>query len=64
MVNEYNNKYHSTIKRKSVGIKSSTYIDFGKGNNKKNPKFKVCIDVRTLKYRKVFAEDYFPSLSE
>ena len=26
-VNKYNNKYHSTIKKKPVGVKPSTYID-------------------------------------
>ena len=47
MVNEYNNKYHSTTKMKSVDIMSSTYIDFGIENNKKNHIFKVCDDART-----------------
>ena len=30
----YNNTYHSAIKIKRVDIKSSTYIDFDKKNNK------------------------------
>ena len=29
IVNEYNNKYHSTIKRQPANVKSSTYINFG-----------------------------------
>ena len=29
-VNKYNNTYHSTIKRKSIDAKTSTYIDFNK----------------------------------
>ena len=33
IVNVYNNTYHSTIKMKSIDIKSSTYIDFNVGNN-------------------------------
>ena len=33
IVNEYNNTCHSTIKMKPAGVKSSTYIDFGKDNN-------------------------------
>ena len=38
IVNKYNNTY-STIKMKPVVIKSSTYIDFNKKNNKEDPKF-------------------------
>ena len=34
---------------KHVDIKSSTYIDFDKENNKEGPKFKVGDNVRTLK---------------
>ena len=38
---QYGNTYHSTIKEKPADIKSRTYIDFNKGNNKEDPKFKV-----------------------
>ena len=38
---KYNNTYHSTIKMKPVNVKSSTYIDFNKKNNKENHKLKV-----------------------
>ena len=44
--NEYNNTYQSTIKVKFVYVKSSIYIDFGKENNKKDPKFKFRDHVR------------------
>ena len=40
-LNKYNNTYHSTIKMKLVDVKSSTYLDFNKKNNKEDPKFKV-----------------------
>ena len=30
IVNKYNNTYHSTIKIKSIDVKSSTYIDLDK----------------------------------
>ena len=30
LVNKCNNTYHSNIKMKPVGVKSSTYIDFDK----------------------------------
>ena len=46
IVNKYNNTYHSTIKMKPVDVKSSTYIDFNKDNNKEDPKFKVDDHVR------------------
>ena len=47
IVNKYNNSYHSTIKMKSVDLKSSTYIDFNQENNKEDPKFEVGDHVRT-----------------
>ena len=37
IVNKYNNTHHSTIKMKPVDVKSSTYTDFNKKNNEKNP---------------------------
>ena len=40
-VNKYNNTYYRTIKIKSVDIKSSTYIDFGKENNDNDPIYDV-----------------------
>ena len=39
IVNKFNNTYHSTIKVKPVDVKTITYVDFGKENNKKDPKF-------------------------
>ena len=39
--NKYNNTYHNTIKMKPVDVKSSTYIDFSKEINDKDPKFKI-----------------------
>ena len=41
IVNKYNNTYHRTIQMKPVGVKSSTYMNFGVRNNEKDPKFKV-----------------------
>ena len=51
--------YHSTIKMKSVDIKSSTYIDFNKENNKEEPKFKVGDHVRISKYKILFQKVTF-----
>ena len=36
IVNQYNNKYHTTIKMKPVDVKGNTYIDFKKESNDKN----------------------------
>ena len=38
IVKEYNNKYHTSIKMKPADVKNSTYIDFKKETNDKNPK--------------------------
>ena len=62
-VNKYNT-YHSTIKMKSVDLKSSTYIDFNKENNKKNLKFEIGYHVRIWKYKNAFVKSYFPIWSE
>ena len=37
IVNQYNNKYHTTITMKPVDVKGNTYIDFKKESNDKNP---------------------------
>ena len=50
IVNEYNNKYHRTIKMKPVDVKSGIYINFNKENDKEDPKFKVSDNARLLKY--------------
>ena len=47
-----------------VSVKSSTYIDFNKENNKGNAKFKISDNVRILKCKNIYAESYVPNLSE
>ena len=54
IVNEYNNRYHRTIKMKPVDVKDNTYIDFKKEVNDKDPKFKVGYYVRISKYKNIF----------
>ena len=49
---------------KPVDVKSSTYIDFNKENNKEDPKFKVSDHVRIAKYENIFAKVYAPNWSE
>ena len=57
-VNEYNNRYHSTIRMKPVDVKSSTYIDFDVENNNKSPKFEIDDHVSPTKYKNIFAKVY------
>ena len=55
-VNKYNNTCHGTTKMKLVGVKSNALIDSGKRTNDKNSKFKIGDNVRTSKYRNIFAK--------
>ena len=50
IVNKYNNTYHSAIKMKPAGVKSSTYIDSSKDNNK-DPK--IGDTIRITKYQNI-----------
>ena len=56
-----NTTIHSTIKMKPVNLKSSTYIEFKKENNKEDPKFEIGDHVRTSKYENIFAKGYTPN---
>ena len=49
---------------KHVGIKYNTYIDYKKGVNNKDLKFKVGDYVRISKYKNIFAKAYMPNWSE
>ena len=65
IANKYNNTYHSTIKIKRADVKSSTFIDCDKKNNKdKKGKFKVGGNVRILKHKNIFAKGYVPNWSQ
>ena len=56
IVNECNMTYHRAITMNPIDVKSNTYIDFGKENNGKYPKFQVGDHVRISKYINVFAK--------
>ena len=56
IVKEYNSKYHTSIKMKTVDVKDNTYINFEKEVNDQDPKFKVGDHVRISKYRNIFAK--------
>ena len=64
IVNGRNVTYLITIKLMSTDVKSSIYIDFGIGNNDKDPKFKVLDHFRISKYKNILAKVYFPNWSE
>ena len=64
IVNKYNNTYYSTIKMKTVDVKSNTYIDSSKEINDKDPKFKISDFVRILKYKNIFANVFTLNYSE
>ena len=64
IVNEYNNTYHRTIKKKPIDVKDNSYINIGKEANDKDPKFKVGDHVRMSKYKNIFAKDYTPHWSK
>ena len=61
-VNEYNNTYHRT--RQNIDVKDSTYIDFEKEVNDKDPKFKMVDHVRISKYKNISAKGYMSNWSE
>ena len=56
IVNKYNNIYHSTIKRKSLDVKSNTYIGSSKEINNNDPKFKISDTARISKYKNLFVK--------
>ena len=49
---------------KPVDVKSSTYVDFDKKNNKEDPKFEVGNHVVIWKYKNIFAKGYISNWSE
>ena len=49
---------------KPVDVKSNTYINSGKENNNKDPKFKISDIVRILKHKNIFAKGYTPNWLE
>ena len=64
IANRYNNKHQSTIKMKSVDIKSNRYIDSNVEIKNKDPDFKIGNIVKISKYKNIFAKGYTPNWSE
>ena len=61
IVDEYNNKYHRTIKMKPIDVKDNTYVNTDKEVSNKDPKFKVGDYVRISKYKNIFAKGCTPN---
>ena len=49
---------------KPIDVKNNTYIDFGKENNNKDPKFQVGDHIRISKYKNISVKVYAPNWSE
>ena len=60
-MNKYNNKYHKIIFKKPVDLNPTMHVDFNKENYKEGPKFRVGDNIRTSKYRNIFAKGYVPN---
>ena len=61
-VNKCNNAYHNTMK--PINVKSITYINLNKENNKEDSRFNVDLHVRTSKHKNIFAKGYTTNWSE
>ena len=61
VVHKCNITNYSTIKMKPVNVMWSRYFNFDKENNKEDPKFKVGIHLRILKYKKFWESVTFQS---
>ena len=64
IVNKYNNTVHRTNKTKPSDITDDYYAEYNENFNKKDPKFKVCDNVITSKYKNFFAKGYTTNWSE
>ena len=60
-INNPNSTYHSTMK--PADVKWNTNIEYSKGINNKNAKFKVSDNVIISKYQNIFAKGYNPNWS-
>ena len=49
---------------KPASVKSSTYVDFNRENDKEGPNFNTGDHVRISKYKNIFAKGYAPNWSE
>ena len=64
IVDEYNNRYHRTIKTKPIDSRSDSFAEYNEESNAEDPKFKIGDHVRISKYKSIFAKGYTPNGSE
>ena len=64
IVNKYNNTVHRTIKMKPIDFTSDSYAEYSENSNEKEPRFRVCNDVRISKYKNIFDKWYTQNCSE
>ena len=64
IVNKDNNTNNSTIKIKSVDVKSNTHINSTEEINDEDPKFKFSDIVTISKYKIIYGKGYVPNSSK
>ena len=64
IVNKDNNTNNSTIKMKSVDVKSNTHINSTEEINDEDPKFKFSDIVTISKYKIIYGKEHVPNWSE
>ena len=64
IVNKFNDTYYSTIKAKSVCLKTSVYIESSKEINFQDTKFRIGDIARISKHKNIFAKSYVPNWYE
>ena len=64
IVKKYNNTVHGSIKMKPKDVTDIKYVEYTEETNKKSPKFKIGDNVRSSKYRNIFAKCYTTNWSE
>ena len=61
IVDEYNNRYHRTIKMKPINVGDDSFAKYNEESNEKDLKFKVGDHVIISKYKNIFARGYTPN---
>ena len=63
IADEHSNKYHITIKLKTITVNSGTYVDFRANNDNRNVKFEVGDYLGISTYKSIFANGYASNFS-
>ena len=57
IVDKYNNRYHRTIKMKTIDVKSNSYAEYNVDSIDKDPKFQVVDHVKTSRSKTILLKD-------